>query len=132
MMLDRIYKSENLSQDLMIIVLGLAFCFPLFLYPRLYESEAAYVLPYWVIIVGKVLQGIFIIFALLILTRLRYPQSAIAGVFLVGSFYLRDYLPTVPLVLYLNQIFLGPGFWALVIIGPLWVWQMLNSRLYNY
>jgi hypothetical protein len=123
------YNSKNLSQDLTVFILGLVICVPLFLHQRLHESPGGDGTAYWLVLLGTGMQALFFICSLLIMIRLRYPEGAIAGVLLVSLFFLDDYFPTVPVVSYLNKLFLGPGFWALIIVGPFWVWQMLtNSR----
>lgn len=120
------YSSRDIVQDLAVVSLGLIMCALAFLQyvynPQDYRGIVS--LLYYL---GVVLKIVVVIGSFFILFRLRYPQSAVAGILLVGFWLLPEFFPDSPLVLFLKKVNDIFGFFGGVFLYPIWRWQSLTN-----
>lgn len=118
----RICGSQNFAEDLIALILGISIGLIPFLDPRLYQSsDAVEILP-WPSFIGIGFKALFLGSAFLVFNRIVEKGGA-ALVFISVYYTLQNYLPSGTIISHLNQVYLGLGFWALIVFSGFWIFE---------
>lgn len=120
------YSSKDIAQDLAVVSLGVTMCALAFL-QYVYDSRDYREIVSLLYYLGIVLKIVVVAGSFFIILRLRYPQSAVAGILLVGFWLLPELFPDSPMDLLLKKVNDIFGFFGGVFIYPIWRWQMLTN-----
>lgn len=124
MIFNRIFRSSRLPEDLVIIALGILLCLPLLLSLKPYDYADATETASWISIVSR---GFLVVCSFLIFSRLR-DQGGAAAIFLLGHFFLKDQISAGALFSYLNEVYLGLGFWAVIFFTLFRLLELLRNK----